>query len=173
MRPSALCENATLRDRRGRCAKPEGFFAMTSAGIGVVEVQRLRAVFVRFWRPARPSAGIGVVEVQNLRFFSLRFLRDARDPLRGSAWSRCKNFFFLRLLPCDPLRGLCVSDRSCYGPVQILAVRARPCAEIVRFQIALAVNLRISLRSAHDRLQGSGCKIATFKYKSTTQSMSL
>ena len=62
----------------------------------------------------RPSAGIGVVEVQKLEFFCdfcgaratlcgdrrgrgaktrgfLRFLRCSRDPLRGSAWSRCKN----------------------------------------------------------------------------------
>ena len=56
---------------------------------------------------ARPSAGIGVVEVQKPMFF-LRFLRCSRDPLRGSAWSRCKNpWFFLRFLTCsrDPLRG--------------------------------------------------------------------
>ena len=42
----------------------------------------------------RPSAGIGVVEVQKLRCF-LRFCRCACDPLPGSAWSRCKNSRFL------------------------------------------------------------------------------
>ena len=53
----------------------------------------------------RPSAGIGVVEVQKPMVF-LRFLKFPRDPLRGSAWSRCKNHGF-----CDfcgsrnPLRG--------------------------------------------------------------------
>ena len=38
----------------------------------------------------------------------LRFLKFPRDPLRGSAWSRCKHpCFFLRFLRCsrDPLRG--------------------------------------------------------------------
>ena len=55
----------------------------------------------------RPSAGIGVVEVQKPHGF-VRFLKFPRDPLRGSAWSRCKNpMVFLRFLTCsrDPLRG--------------------------------------------------------------------
>ena len=43
----------------------------------------------------RPSARIGAVEVQNPLF--------SRDPLRGSAWSRCKNPWFFG--PRDPLRG--------------------------------------------------------------------
>ena len=123
------------------------FFAVParpSAGIGVVEVRKLRDFFcvfavqklevfffAFFAVPARPSAGIGVVEVQQLedvsrfcgaktRVFFWRFLRCPRDPLRESAWSRCKNsrFFFaflrcknsrfvLRFLRCprDPLRG--------------------------------------------------------------------
>ena len=38
---------------------------------------------------ARPSAGIGVFEVQKPMVF-LRFQRCSRDPLRGSAWSRCQ-----------------------------------------------------------------------------------
>ena len=79
---------------------------------------------------ARPSAEIRVVEVKKLRTFYdfcgaratlcgdrrgrgakthgfLRFLKFPRDPLRGSAWSRCKNPWFLRFLkfPRDPLRG--------------------------------------------------------------------
>ena len=84
-----------------------------SAGIGVVEVQKL-VVFAIFNMLARPSAGIGVVQVQKLEVFCnfyharatlcddrrgrraktrgvLRFLRCSHNPLRGSAWSRCKN----------------------------------------------------------------------------------
>ena len=80
----------------------------------------------------RPSAGIGVVEVQKLKVFCdfcgaratlcedrrgrgaktqgfLRFLRCSRDPLRGSAWSRCKNsrFFAISAVPalCGDRRG--------------------------------------------------------------------
>ena len=68
----------------------------------------------------RPSAGIGVVEVQKPMVFCdfggaratlcgdrrgrgaktrgfLRFLRCSRDPLRGSAWSRCKNPWFVAI----------------------------------------------------------------------------
>ena len=47
MGPNLLCENATLNvDRRGRGAKTRGFLlfdlrARPSAGIGVVEVQKL------------------------------------------------------------------------------------------------------------------------------------
>ena len=94
--------NATLcGDRRGRGAKTRVCF------------------WVRFFAvPARPSAGIGVVEVQITRDplrgsawsrcknSRLRFWRCPRDPLRGSAWSRCKNSR-LRYLRCprDPLRG--------------------------------------------------------------------
>ena len=39
--------------------------------------------------PARPSAGIGMVEVQKLEV--LRFCGAGMNPLRGSAWLRCKN----------------------------------------------------------------------------------
>ena len=50
----------------------------------------------------RPSAGIGVVEVQKLEV--LHFLICPRDPLRRSAWSRCKNSRFLAFLtfPDEP-----------------------------------------------------------------------
>ena len=52
----------------------------------------------------RPSAGIGVVEVQKPMGF-LRFLRCSRDPLRGSAWSRCKNPWCFAISKVrDPLR---------------------------------------------------------------------
>ena len=86
----------------------------------------------------RPSAGIGVVEVQKLEVFCdfcgaratlcgdrrgrgaktrgfLRFLRRSRNPLRGSAWSRCDFCcsiwssgvvsWFARLLPEPAGRG--------------------------------------------------------------------
>ena len=59
----------------------------------------------------RPSAGIGVVEVQKPMFF-LRFLRCSRDPLRGSAWSRCKNpwFFATSNMPARPSAGIGVVE---------------------------------------------------------------
>ena len=82
----------------------------------------------------RPSAGIGVVEVQKPMVFCdfyharatlcgdrrgrgakthgfLRFLSCPRDPLRGSAWSRCKNqwFFAISHMPAQPSAGIGVS----------------------------------------------------------------
>ena len=82
---------------------------------------------------ARPSAGIGVVEVQKLQFFFLRFLRHPRGPLQGSAWSRCKNSsFFWRFLRSarDPLQGSAWSRCKNSRFVAISAVRARPSAGI-------------------------------------------
>ena len=103
----------------------------------------------------RPSAGIGVVEVQKPMVFCdfyparatlcgdrrgrgakthgfLRFLSCSRDPLRGSAWSRCKNPWFLRFLTCsrDPLRGSAWS--RCKNPwfFAISNLLARPSAGI-------------------------------------------
>ena len=80
---------------------------------------------------ARPSAGIGVVEVQKPMVFCdfcgaratlcgdqrgrgakthgfLRFLSCSRDPLRGSAWSRCKNsrFFAISNMLARPSAGI-------------------------------------------------------------------
>ena len=80
----------------------------------------------------RPSAGIGMVEVQKPMVFCdfessratlcgdrrgrgaktggfLRFLKFPRDPLRGSAWSRCKNpwFFAISKVPARPSAGAC------------------------------------------------------------------
>ena len=57
----------------------------------------------------RPSAGIGVVGAQKLEVFFSVFV-GARDPLQGSAWSRCKNSRFFALLrrpdePCGDRRG--------------------------------------------------------------------
>ena len=81
-----------------------------SAGIGVVEVQK-PWFFAISKVPARPSAGIGVVEVQNPMVF-LRFLRCSRDPLRRSAWSRCKNsrFFAMFNLLARPSAGIGVVE---------------------------------------------------------------
>ena len=54
----------------------------------------------------RPSAGIGVVEAQKLGVV-LRFCFGSRDPLQGSAWSRCKNSRFFAILfgPARPSAG--------------------------------------------------------------------
>ena len=79
--------------------------ARPSAKIGAVEVQKLEVFLVFFDMPARPSAKIGVVEVQKLEV-CLRFLRCPRNPLRRSAWSRCKNsrlfFFAFFAVPAQP-----------------------------------------------------------------------
>ena len=63
----------------------------------------------------------------------MRFLTCSRDPLRGSAWSRCKNqCLFLRFLRCsrDPLRGSAWS--RCKNPwfFAISNLLARPSAGI-------------------------------------------
>ena len=58
----------------------------------------------------RPAAGIGVVEVQ--KPMVLRFLRCPRNPLRGSAWSRCKNsrFFAISAVLAQPSAGIGVVE---------------------------------------------------------------
>ena len=106
-----------------------------SAGIGVVEVQKPMLFFAISKVPARPCAGIGVVEVQKPMVFCdfcgaratlcgdrrgrgakahgfLRFLRCSRDPLRGSAWSRCKSqwFFAISKVPARPSAGIGVVE---------------------------------------------------------------
>ena len=100
----------------------------------MVEVQQLE-VFAMFNLLARPSAGIGVVEVQKPMVFCdfcgaratlcggrrgrgaktrgfLRCLTCSRDPLRGSAWSRCKNsrFFAISKDPARPSAGIGVVE---------------------------------------------------------------
>ena len=109
--------------------------ARPSAGIGVVEVQKPMVFFAISILLARPSAGIGVVEVQKPMVFCdfyparatlcadrcgrgakthvfLRFLRCSRNPLRGSAWSRCKNpwFFAISNLLARPSAGIGVVE---------------------------------------------------------------
>ena len=94
---------------------------------------------------ARPSAGIGVVEVQKPMVFCdfqharatlcgdrrgrgakthgfLRFLRCSHNPLRGSAWSKCKNpcfFFAISNMPARPSAGIGVVEvqklEDCHG----------------------------------------------------------
>ena len=92
--------------------------ARPSAGIGVVEVQKLEVfcVFVG-------ARAIGVVEVQKLEFFCVFF----DIPARPSAKTRG----FLRL---RPLRGSCVSKCSRCGAVRILLSLGEPSAEIVRVE---------------------------------------
>ena len=79
-------------DRHGRCAKTV-FFAILAAH-------------------ARPSAGIGVVEMQKLRACFLRLLLRARDPLRESAWSMSTKDFcgieLARATLCANRGGRCV-----------------------------------------------------------------
>ena len=62
----------------------------------MVEVQKPMVFFAISAALTQPSVGIGVVEVQKPIVF-LRFPTCPRDPLRGSAWSRCKNPWFF----CD------------------------------------------------------------------------
>ena len=66
-----------------------------SAGIGVVEVQK-PMVFLRFLKFPRDLCGDRRGRGAKTRGF-LRFLQCSRNPLRGSAWSRCKNSRFF----CD------------------------------------------------------------------------
>ena len=53
-----------------------------------------------------------MVEVQKLEVFFLRFLSCSRDPLRGSAWSRCKNsrFFAISAVLAQPSAGIGVVE---------------------------------------------------------------
>ena len=117
----------------------------------MVEVQKLEIVFCVFAVPARPSAEIGVVDgffcdvsharanlcgnrrAQGAKTRSFwRILTCSRDPLRGSAWSRCKNSSFLRFLRFrGALRGSAWSRcKKTQGFFTISAVPARPSAGI-------------------------------------------
>ena len=59
----------------------------------------------------RPSAGIDLGRGAKTHGF-LRFLKFPRDPLRGSAWSRCKNswFFAISKVPARPSAGIGVVE---------------------------------------------------------------
>ena len=80
---------------------------------------------------ARPSAGIGVVEVQKPMVF-FRFLRCSRNPLRGSAWSRCKNsrFFAISKVPARPSAGIGVVEVQKPMVFAMFNLLARPSAGI-------------------------------------------
>ena len=103
----------------------------------------------------RPSAGIGVVEVQKPMVFCdfdssrttlcgdrrgrgaktrgfLRFLKFPRDPLRGSAWSRCKNsrFFAISAVLAQPSAGIGVVEVKNSRFFAISAALAQPSAGI-------------------------------------------
>ena len=125
--------------------------------------------------PLRPSAGIGVVEVQKPMVFCdfqhahptlcrdrhsrgaktrvfLRFLRCSRNPLRGLAWSRCKNFWvFLRFLRCprNPLRGSSKCKNSRFFAISM--VLAQPSTgfgvvEVENFEVFVSFVVRTNPR---------------------------
>ena len=128
-------------DRRGQGAKTHGFFAISallarpSAGIGMVEVQK-PMVFCDFCgaratlcgdRRGRGAKTHGFFAISNLlarpsardrcgrgakTHGFLRFLTCSRDPLRGSAWSRCKNqwFFAISAVLAQPSAGIGVVE---------------------------------------------------------------
>ena len=90
-------------DRRGRGAKTRGFLRFGSARATLCGDRRVRGAKTRgFWRA-------------KTRGF-LRFCFGPGDPLRGSAWSRCKNsrFFlrFQRLLLFELVLGSCLVVRA-------------------------------------------------------------
>ena len=94
-----------------RC-KPQVVFAFLrcadepSAGIGVVDVQKLK-VFAISDLPARPSAGIGVVEVQKLELF-LRFCGARMNDRRGRG-TKARFVFAISDLPARPSTSFCTS----------------------------------------------------------------
>ena len=99
----------------------------------------------------RPSAGIGVVEVQKPMVF-VRFLKFPRDPLRGSAWSRCKNSWFLAMfyLLARPSAGIGVVEVQ--KPMGVV--------EVQKLEVFCAV-----LTCSRDPLRGSAgsrCKNSRF-----------
>ena len=110
------CSRDPLRGSAwSRCKNP-WFFAISnllarpSAGIGVVEVQK-PMVFCDFY-PARATL-CGDRRGRGAKTHGfLRFLRCSRDPLRGSAWSRCKNpwFFAISILLAQPSAGIGVVE---------------------------------------------------------------
>ena len=127
--PSAVQGSAWSRYKNLRIFAISDLPARPSAGIGVVEVQKLE-VFCDFCLPVRPP-GIGVVN----RCF-LRFLRCPRDPQRGSAWSRCKNsrFFAVLILRCADEPPAEIVTRSRCGAVRIRFCLGVPSSEIVRVE---------------------------------------
>ena len=110
------CLRNSLRGSAWSRCKNSRFFAISallaqpSAGIGVVEVHK-REVFCDFC-PARATlCGHRRGRGAKTRGF-LRFLRCSRNPLRESAWSRCKNSRFLRLLLFELVLGRCLVVRA-------------------------------------------------------------
>ena len=148
-------------DRRGRGAKTHVFFCdFCAARATICGDRRGRGAkthgFLRFLSFARPSARIGVVEVQkpmvSCDFCAaraticgdrrgrgakthgfLRFLRRSRDPLRGSAWSRCKNprFFAISNLLARPSAGIGVVEvqKPMFFFCDFCAARATLCGD--------------------------------------------
>ena len=128
-------------DRRGRGSKTRGFLRFLRCPRNLLRGSawskcKSSRCFAISAVPARPAAGIGVVEVQKLEVFLrflrcsptlcgdrrgrgaktqafLRFLRCSRNPLRGLAWSRCKNsrcFAISSAVPAQPSAGIGVVE---------------------------------------------------------------
>ena len=127
-------------DRRGRGAKTHGFLRFPTCPRDPLRGSAWSRCknpwfFAISNMPARPSAGIGVVEVQKPMVFCdfqharatlcgdrrgrgakthgfLRLPTCPRDPLRGSAWSRCKNsrFFAISAMLAQPSAGIGVVE---------------------------------------------------------------
>ena len=76
-----------------------------------------------------------MVEVQQLEFF-FGVCRCARDPLRGSAWSRCKNsrFFTFFDMPAQPSAEIGVVEVQ---KLEVFAFLTFPDEEIVRVKALL------------------------------------
>ena len=187
MGPNLLCENATL------------------SGIGVVEVQKLKFLFCDFRfaratlcgdRRGRGAKTRGVFCVfcgtratlcgdrrgrgAKTRGVFLRFLRHARDPLRGSAWSRCKNsrvlaFSAARTRPSariafsaasrDPLRKSAWSRCKNSRLLAICDLPARPFAGIGVVEVQKLEVFWAIFDLPRDPLQGSAwsrCKNSRF-----------
>ena len=98
--------SAWSRCKNSRCFAISPVLARPSAGIGVVEVQKLE-VFCNFCGARATLCGNRRGRGAKTRGF-LQFLKFPRDPLRGSAWSRCKNsrFFAISKVPARPSAGI-------------------------------------------------------------------
>ena len=106
------CSRDPLRGSAwSRCKNPWVFaisnlLARPSAGIGVVEVQRC---FCDFCGARATLCGDRRGRGAKTHGF-LRFLTCSRDPLRGSAWSRCKGVFAISAVLAQPSAGIGVVE---------------------------------------------------------------
>ena len=194
--------------------------ARPSAEIRAVEVQKLRtfydfcwpratlcgdshgrgsktAGFLRFLRHARDLCEIRVVKVQKLRaFYNFCGATVCGDRARQSALAAAPCEFVL--VSANPLRRLCVSKRSCWGPCLELSCGSRAISHpavascprqlrldrsflstnVVRGACSCSSGWKKPFLSKYRRSVlpagcSSGLKIATFKYKRSSRSVLL